>query len=189
MSENQNIDELLPSTEIKIDSSISRLKDRLSSLRTGQAHTSLLDSISVKAYGSNNSLQQVASVTVPEPRMLLVQPWDKSIINDIASAISASDLGLNPIKDADKIRIMIPELTEERRKDIAKLASQYGEEAKIAIRGIRRDAISVVKKLCKDKHISEDEKSKYETDIQNIIQKKELSIQEMVQKKQNSLMS
>ncbi|MEH6789429.1 ribosome recycling factor [Parasphingorhabdus sp.] len=144
------------------------LKHDLSGLRTGRANIALLDTIKVEVYGSNMPLNQVATVSVPEPRMLSVQVWDKGNIQPVEKAIRSAGLGLNPMVDGPNIRLPIPDLTEERRKDLAKLTGQYAEKARIAIRNVRRDGMDDLKADESKKEISEDDKKRLETEVQKL---------------------
>src|SRR5690554_5984689 len=141
--------------EDKMQKSISSLKHEFASVRAGRANPSLLDRIHVDYYGTPTPLNQLSNISAPEPRLLVIQPWDSKSIGDIERAILKSDLGLNPSNDGKLIRLAIPQLTEERRKDLSKLVKKYGEEAKIAIRNIRRDSNDELKKAEKDKLITE----------------------------------
>ena len=144
------------------------LKHDLSGLRTGRANIALLDTIKVEVYGSNMPLNQVATVSVPEPRMLSVQVWDKGYIQPVEKAIRSAGLGLNPMVDGPNIRLPIPDLTEERRKDLAKLTGQFAEKARIAIRNVRRDGMDDLKADENKKEISEDDKKRLETEVQKL---------------------
>ena len=144
------------------------LKHDLSGLRTGRANIALLDTIKVEVYGSNMPLNQVATVSVPEPRMLSVQVWDKGNIQPVEKAIRSAGLGLNPMVDGPNIRLPIPDLTEERRKDLAKLTGQFAEKARIAIRNVRRDGMDDMKADESKKEISEDDKKRLETEVQKL---------------------
>src|SRR6476469_2740433 len=141
----------------RMHGAVDALRHDLAGLRTGRASTALLDPVDVEVYGSNMPLNQVATVSVPEPRMLSVQVWDRSNVQPVEKAIRSAGLGLNPITDGQMIRLPIPELTEERRKELAKLAGQYAEKAKIAVRNVRGDARDQLKTDEKKKDISEDE--------------------------------
>ena len=145
---------------------LAALKEELSTVRTGRASGSLLDHILVDVYGSPTPLNQVASINVPESRMLTVQPWDKKTLKAIEKAIRESDLGLNPLSDGTLLRIPLPELTEERRKSLVKLIQKYGEQAKVALRNVRRDALEQIKKLEKNKEISKDDLHIWEKKVQ-----------------------
>jgi ribosome recycling factor len=152
----------------RMSGSVDALKHDLGGLRTGRASTALLDSINVDVYGANMAINQVATVSVPEPRMLSVQVWDRSNLNAVEKAIRSAGLGINPITDGQMIRLPIPDLTEERRKELAKLAGQYAEKARIAARNVRRDAMDALKTDEKKKEISEDEHKRLETEVQKI---------------------
>lgn len=152
--------------ERRMHGAIEALKHDLGGLRTGRASVSLLDPVHVEVYGSNMPLNQVATVTAPEPRMLSVQVWDRSNVQPVEKAIRSAGLGLNPIVDGQTLRLPIPDLTEERRKELAKLASQYGEKAKIAIRNVRRDGMDALKIAEKKHEISQDEQKRFETEVQ-----------------------
>jgi ribosome recycling factor len=147
------------------------LKHDLVGLRTGRASTALLDPVMVTVYGSNMPLTQVATVSVPEPRMLSVQVWDKTNVGPVEKAIRSAGLGLNPINDGQTLRLPIPDLTEERRKELAKLASQYAEKARIAARNVRRDGMDSLKIDEKKNVIAEDERKKHETELQKLTDK------------------
>jgi ribosome recycling factor len=147
---------------------VDALKHDLGGLRTGRASTALLDTIQVEVYGANMPLNQVATVSVPEPRMLTVQVWDRSNVTPVEKAIRNAGLGINPITDGQMIRLPIPDLTEERRKELAKLAGQYAEKARIAARNVRRDAMDALKTDEKKKEISEDELKRLEAEVQKI---------------------
>ena len=157
--------------ERRMNGAVESLKSDLSGLRTGRANTSLLDPVVVEVYGSMMPLNQVATVSAPEPRMLSVQVWDKANVNSVEKGIAKANLGLNPMQDGQTIRLPMPDLTEERRKDLAKLAGEYGEKAKIAIRNVRRDANEALKEDEKKKEISEDERKKLEDEVQKLTDK------------------
>ena len=144
------------------------LKHDLGGLRTGRASTSLLDPVHVEVYGANMALNQVATVSAPEPRMLSVQVWDRSNVQPVEKAIRSAGLGLNPITDGQSIRLPIPDLTEERRKELAKLAHQYAEKARIAVRNVRRDGMDHLKQDEKKHQISEDERKRRESEVQKL---------------------
>ncbi len=150
---------------------VDALKSDLAGLRTGRANTSLLDPVTVEVYGSAMPLSQVATVTVPEPRMINVQVWDKSNVTPVDKAIRSAGLGLNPIVDGQTLRLPIPDMTEERRKEMAKLASTYAEKAKIAARNVRRDGMEALKVAEKKGKISQDEQKKLEAEVQKITDK------------------
>ncbi|WP_373491314.1 ribosome recycling factor [Parasphingorhabdus sp.] len=152
----------------RMNGALEALKHDLSGLRTGRANIALLDTIKVEVYGSNMPLNQVATVSVPEPRMLSVQVWDKGNIQPVEKAIRSAGLGLNPMVDGPNIRLPIPDLTEERRKDLAKLTGQFAEKARIAIRNVRRDGMDDLKADESKKEISEDDKKRLETEVQKL---------------------
>ena len=154
--------------ERRMQGAVESLKHDLSGLRTGRANTALLDSITVEVYGSHMPLNQVATVSVPEPRLLSVQVWAKSNISPVEKAIRSAGLGLNPINDGNTLRLPIPDLTEERRKELAKLAGKYAENARIAIRNVRRDGMEALKADENKKEISEDERKRLETEVQKL---------------------
>jgi len=154
--------------ERRMHGAVEALKHDLQGLRTGRASTSLLDPVMVEAYGSHMPLNQAATVTAPEPRMLAVQVWDKSNVGPVDKAIRSAGLGLNPIVDGQNLRIPIPDLTEERRKELAKLASQYAEKARIAARNVRRDGMDNLKTDEKKGEISEDDRKRREGEVQKL---------------------
>jgi ribosome recycling factor len=154
--------------ERRMHGAVEALKSDLSGLRTGRAHTALLDPVTVEVYGSQMPLNQVASVSAPEPRMLSVQVWDKSNVGPVDKAIRSAGLGLNPIVDGQMLRLPIPEMTQERRKELSKLAGQYAEKARIAVRNVRRDGMDNLKADENKKEISEDERKRHETEVQKL---------------------
>jgi ribosome recycling factor len=147
------------------------LRRDLNTIRTGRASPSLLDRVQVEYYGTNTPLNQLAGISVPEPRMLVVQPWDRGSIGAIEKAIQKSELGLNPSSDGQVIRLAIPALTEERRKQLVKTVHQYTEDSKVAVRNIRRDAMDHVRKLLSDKQISEDDERRAEHQVDELTKK------------------
>jgi ribosome recycling factor len=152
----------------RMHGALENLKHDLAGLRTGRASTALLDPIQVEVYGANMPINQVATVSVPEPRMISVQVWDRSNISAVEKAIRNAGLGINPITDGQMIRLPIPDLTEERRKELAKLASQYAEKARVAVRNVRRDGMDALKADEKKKDISEDEHKRLDTEVQKM---------------------
>jgi ribosome recycling factor len=152
----------------RMHGALEALRHDLGGLRTGRASTALLDPIHVEVYGSNMPLNQVATVSTPEPRMLSVQVWDRSNVQPVEKAIRNAGLGINPIVDGQVIRLPIPELTEERRKELAKLVGQYAEKARIAVRNVRRDGMDHLKQDEKKHEISEDERKRGETEVQKM---------------------
>lgn len=154
--------------ERRMHGAVESLKGDLGGLRTGRASTSLLDPVTVEVYGAHMPLNQLATVSVPEPRMISVQVWDKSNVGPADKAIRSAGLGLNPIVDGQTLRLPIPDLTEERRKELAKLAGQYAEKARIAARNVRRDGMDSLKTDEKKHEISEDERKRAETEVQKL---------------------
>ena len=152
----------------RMHGAVEALKHDLAGLRTGRASTALLDPVTVEVYGANMPLNQVATVSAPEPRMLSVQVWDRSNVGAVEKAIRSAGLGLNPISDGQNLRLPIPDLTEERRKELAKLASQYAEKARIAVRNVRRDGMDSLKTDEKKREISEDEHKRLDTEVQKL---------------------
>jgi ribosome recycling factor len=154
--------------ERRMHGAVESLKHDLGGLRTGRASTTILDPISVEVYGSHMPINQLATVTAPEPRMLAVQVWDKGNVGPVDKAIRSAGIGLNPIVDGQTLRLPIPDLTEERRKELAKLASQYAEKGRIAVRNVRRDGNDSLKTDEKKGEISEDERKRHETEVQKL---------------------
>ncbi len=154
--------------ERRMTGAVDSLKSDLSGLRTGRANIALLDPVQVEVYGSLMPLNQVATVSAPEPRMLSVQVWDRANVNAVEKGISKSNLGLNPMSDGQTIRLPLPDLTEERRRELAKLAASYAEKAKIAIRNVRRDGMESLKEDEKKKDISEDDRKRLEDEVQQL---------------------
>ena len=182
------IDDIKKDASSRMDKSVASLQQELTKLRTGRAHTSLLDHITVEYYGSDVPLNQVANVNVEDSRTLTVAPWEKQMVQAIEKAIMTSDLGLNPATAGTVIRVPLPPLTEERRKDMIRLVRQEAEGGRIAIRNIRRDAISDVKDLMKEKMIGEDDERRAEEEIQVITNKHVAAIDEMLAQKEAELM-
>ncbi|EIZ77537.1 ribosome recycling factor [Novosphingobium sp. Rr 2-17] len=154
--------------ERRMRGAVDSLKHDLAGLRTGRANTALLEPVQVQVYGAMTPITQVATISAPEPRMLSVQVWDKNNIGPVEKAIRSAGLGLNPINDGNTLRLPIPDLTEERRKELAKLASQYAEKARVAIRNVRRDGMEALKADENKKEISEDQRKRSETEVQKL---------------------
>ncbi|MBX9796978.1 ribosome recycling factor [Sphingomonas sp.] len=154
--------------ERRMHGAVDALKGDLSGLRTGRASITLLDPVTVEVYGSQMPVNQVATVSTPEPRLISVQVWDKSNVGSVDKAIRSAGLGLNPIVDGQTLRIPIPDLTEERRKELAKLAGQYAEKARVAVRNVRRDGMESLKADEKKNLLSEDERKRHETEVQKL---------------------
>lgn len=175
--------------ETKMEQSIEALKSHLSKIRTGRANPSMLDSVQVEYYGSTVPLSQVANVNLLDARTISVQPWEKGMGAKIEKAIRESDLGLNPASMGDLIRVPMPPMSEERRKEMTKLVRTEGENAKIAVRNLRRDANEAVKKLVKDKLVSEDDQKRSEADIQKLTDKHVTTIDQLVAGKEQDVMA
>tara|TARA_B100001057_G_scaffold450656_1_gene492925 strand:- start:48 stop:602 length:555 start_codon:yes stop_codon:yes gene_type:complete len=175
--------------ERRMAGAVESLKGDLSGLRTGRANTALLDPVVVEVYGSMMPLNQVATVSAPEPRMLSVQVWDKANVSAVEKGISKANLGLNPMQDGQTIRLPLPDLNEERRKELAKLAGEYGEKAKIAIRNVRRDANEALKEDEKKKEISEDDRKRLEDEVQKLTDKYVSETDAAVEKKVQEILT
>jgi ribosome recycling factor len=182
------IDALKNETNDKMSKTVDSFKKDLSRIRTGRASPSLLEGITVDYYGSPMPVNQVATITIPEARLILIQPWEKSMLGPIEKAIQASDLGLNPLNDGNLIRLPIPALTEERRKDLYKNCKKVSEESKVAIRNIRRDSNEKLKKSEKDKTITQDEEKKSLDEIQKLTDKYIKAIDDVLAVKEKEIM-
>lgn len=174
--------------EEKMEKAVESLRHELTTVRTGRASSSVLDKVTVDYYGSPTQINQMSSVSTPEARLLVVKPYDKSMISVVEKAIMASDLGITPSNDGQVIRIAFPQLTEERRKELAKLVHKYGEEAKVAIRNIRRDANEHFKKLEKDSTITEDDLKNYSVEIQKLTDDYIKKIDEVIDGKEKDIL-
>jgi len=172
----------------RMDRSIQALKDEFSSLRTGRASVGLLDQVTVEAYGSNMPISQVGAVSVPEPRSLTVSVWDKGLIVSVEKAIRNAGLGLNPVVEGQNLRIPIPALTEERRKDLAKLAGKYAEQQRIAVRNVRREAMEDLKKAEKAGAITQDEQKRLEGEAQKMTDEAIRRVDEALKTKEHEIM-
>ncbi len=173
----------------RMDGAMEALQKEFAGLRTGRASTSMLEPVTVEVYGSMMPLNQVGTISVPEPRLLTVQVWDKSVMKSVEKAIRDAGLGLNPQSDGGLIRVPIPELNEERRKELGKVAGKYAEEARIAVRNVRRDGMDVIKKLEKDKQISEDEQKRHADEIQKLTDDFTAKIDKLLTDKQKDIMT
>ena len=182
------IDEIIKDAEVRMGKSVESLKTELTKIRTGRAHPSLLDQIQVDYYGAATPIKQVANVAVEDSRTLSVTPWEKDMVQKVEKAIMSSDLGLNPATAGTVIRIPMPPLTEERRRDLVKVVKQEAENARVAIRNIRRDANSDSKDLLKEKEISEDEERKAEENIQKVTDSFVAKIDQVLADKEAELM-
>ena len=178
---------ILSHYEEKMTKSYNNLESEFTTIRAGRANPHILDKITVDYYGAPTPLQQVANVSVPEPRLIQIQPWEPSLVKEIEKAINMSDIGINPTNDGKLIRLVFPELTEERRKEIAKDVKKHGEEAKVAIRNIRRDAIEKFKKQQKASEITEDDYKIAEKDIQKLTDDYIKEIDKIIEKKEKEL--
>lgn len=174
--------------EAKMKKTSELLGVSFASVRAGRANAGVLDQIQVDYYGTPTPIQQIATISTPDPRSLLIQPWDSSTLKPIEKAILASDLGINPQNDGRVIRLVFPQLTEERRKELTKQVKKYGEDAKVAIRNVRRDAVDFVKKAQKKGELTEDDQKKAEKDIQDLTDKYIKKVDEMCGKKDKELM-
>jgi ribosome recycling factor len=175
--------------ETRMQAAIDALTREFASVRTGRANAALLDAVRVEAYGNMTPINQVASVSVPDPRTILIQPWDASQLKEIEKGIVKSDLGLNPSNDGKVIRLTMPTLTEERRKQLAKTVGKFAEDARVAIRNARREANDKMKALAKDKKISEDEERRGHDQIQKATDRFTAKVEELTKKKEQEVMT
>ena len=173
----------------KMNKSIDNLREKFAEVRAGRANPAILNKVRIDYYGTPTPLQQVGNVSVPEARMICIQPWDASILKDIEHAINMSDVGINPTNDGKVIRLVFPELTEDRRKELVKDVKKKGENAKVAIRNIRRDAIDAIKKKGKEDGISEDEVKGYQDDVQKKTDEYIKKIDVEIEEKSNEIMT
>lgn len=173
----------------RMDKSIAAMKSELSTIRTGRANAALLDQVRVSYYGSEVPLSQIGNISVPEPRMLVIAPWEKTIIADVEKAILKSDLGLTPSSDGEVVRIVLPELTEDRRKELVKQVRGVSEKGKVSIRNIRRDANDDVKKQMKDDGLSEDEAKRLQEKIQKITDQYIAEIDQIIEHKEADILT
>jgi ribosome recycling factor len=185
MASNYDINEL----KRRMQGSIGVLKTELSGLRTGRASTHLLDPIHVEAYGQSMPLNQLATVSVPQPRMISVQVWDRSMVNPVEKAIMAANLGLTPSSEGQVIHLRIPELNEERRKELVKVAHKYAEAARVAVRHVRRDGMDALKKSEKDHQISQDDHKRMDTEVQRATDQAITDIDHMLATKEKEIMT
>lgn len=183
-----DIESVLFDSEDRMEKAIATLEREFGRLRTGRASTNLVDNIKVDYYGTPTPISQLASVAIPDSRTITIQPWDRGAFGGVEKAILKSDLGLTPVNDGKIIRISIPPLTEERRKELGKIARKNGEEAKVAVRNVRRDANDQLKKLEKDKAISEDELKKATDDVQKLTDRFVAKVDEKCQAKEKEIM-
>ena len=182
------VKEIIANNEERLEKSIAALKREFGSLRAGRATPSLLDKVMVDYYGTPTPVNQVAKVSVPEPRMIMITPWEKSLMHDIEKAIMKSDLGLSPNSDVTAIRLSIPQLTQERRQELVKTVGKKAEEAKVAIRNIRRDGNDAIKKLEKAKEITEDDSKKGQESVQKLVDKYIKTVDTLREAKEKEIM-
>ena len=183
------MDARLETFDTKMQKSLNNLEEEYSAIRAGRANPHILDKITVDYYGTPTPLQQVGNISVPEARMIVIQPWEASILKDIEKALLMSDLGLTPTNDGKMIRLVFPELTEERRKELVKDVKKKGENAKVAVRNIRRDAMDAIKKKGKEDGISEDEIKEYQDDVQKSTDKYVAKIDAAVEEKSKEILT
>ncbi|MGP4080197.1 ribosome recycling factor [Pseudalkalibacillus sp. R45] len=179
---------IIKQADEKMQKAVAAFRRELATLRAGRANPSLLDRVSVDYYGALTPLNQMANISVPEARLLVIQPYDKSIIGEIEKAIQKAELGLSPSNDGDVIRIAIPALTEERRKELVKLVKKYSEEGKVAVRNIRRDANDELKKLQKDGEMTEDDLRHYSDEVQKVTDRFVTEIDSIAENKEKEIM-
>lgn len=182
------IDEVISDARASMDKAVKALKKDMAKVRTGRASVTLLDDVRVEYYGVPTPLSQVASLSTPEPRLITVQPWEKNLIPEIEKAIFKADIGLTPSSDGQLIRLPVPALTEERRREMAKIVKRMGEESKISIRNARRDANETLKMLEKEKEITEDDLKRSEKDVQQVTDEFVNLIDSVVQSKEQEIM-
>lgn len=175
--------------ESRMEKSITALKSELATIRTGRANAALLDHVRVNYYGSEVPVNQVGNISVPEPRVLMITPWEKSVLKDIEKAIQVADLGLNPSNDGEVVRVILPELTEERRKELVKQVRAVAEKAKVSVRNIRRDANEEVKSKVKSEGLSEDESKRLQDRIQKITDKFIAEIDQITEHKEKEILT
>jgi ribosome recycling factor len=180
--------EIYRDSENRMNKSLEALARELTGIRTGKASTNILDGIKVDYYGTPTPLKQIASITAPDPKMLIVQPWEKNMVGEIVKAIQKADLGLNPISESGVVRLPIPPLNEERRRDMVKLVKKFGEDAKVSIRNIRRDSIEALKKAEKEVKITEDELHQGQKHLQDATDSHINKIDKMIEAKESEVM-
>lgn len=178
-----------PEIEQKMSKAINALNEQLHTLRAGRANPAVLDKLRVEYYGTMSKINEVAAVSVPEPRMLVIQPWDASLLKEIEKTIQTSDIGINPSNDGKVIRLLFPQPTEDRRKELVKECKKYGEDSKVAVRNIRRDSIDKFKKMEKNHEITEDDLKATEDDIQKLTDKYIKDIDAVISTKEKEIMS
>ena len=182
------VKEILKQTEEKMKKAVEVVRSEFTKIRTGKATTALLDGVKVEAYGSHMSLNQLANISVPDVHTISITPWDKSMAGPIEKGIQTANLGLNPVNDGSVIRVPIPPLNEERRKELVKLIKKFGEEGKISVRNVRRDAIENLKKSEKAEHFSEDDRKRGESDVQKMTDRHIENVDDLVTLKEKEIM-
>ncbi|MBN1895343.1 ribosome recycling factor [bacterium] len=182
------IEGMIKDARVRMEKSLESTKSELSKIRTGRASLTLVDTVRVDYYGTPTPLKQVANLSIPEPRMIIIQPWDRSLVSAIEKAILKADIGITPNSDGAVIRLPIPSLTEERRKELVRLVHQLGEEGKVGVRNIRRDFMDGIKKAQKDKKISEDEEYNAGIDFQKITDEYVKKIEEVIKVKEKEIL-
>lgn len=180
--------DVISSNEERMKKTVASLKEGFAAIRTGRASVSLFDRLRVDAYGEKSPLNQVANISIPEARLIVIQPWDKALIGEIEKSIRSSELSLNPSNDGKVIRISLPPLTEERRKELVKLAKSQAEQSRVAIRNIRRDGNDELKKLLKDSKITEDDNTKGEAELQKLTDSYISQINQVLEEKEKEIM-
>ncbi len=183
------LDSFLEEAELEMDDALESIGKELAQLRTGRATPALVDGIVVDAYGAKTPLKQMANISIPEARLIVIQPWDKSVLPEIEKAIQKSELGINPSSDGKLIRLAVPPLTEERRKDLVKMAKKIGEDGKVRIRHLRRDSIESLKSAVKKSGLPEDESKKLQDDVQKLTDKFTNKIDAVLKEKENDIMN
>lgn len=183
------MDAVFTKAKEKMEKCLDALNRDYKAVRAGRANPAILDRVTVDYYGTPTPINQMAAISVPEPRMLMIQPWDASTLKDIEKAINTAEIGINPSNDGKVIRLAFPALTEERRKELVKDISKRGEEAKVAVRNVRRDAMDNIKKLKKDNEITEDDQKNGEKKLQDITDSYIKQVEEMVKKKEDEVLS
>ncbi|MEQ9308088.1 MAG: ribosome recycling factor [Balneolaceae bacterium] len=185
----EELQEIIDEADMKMDDAVQYLKSEFSHIRTGKANPALISGVKVEYYGAQTPLQQLGNITVPEPRLLMVSPYDKSTLNDIEKAIMAAGLGLNPMNDGDFIRIPLPILTEERRKELVKVAKDKAEQARISIRNSRRDANDTIKKTVESESLPEDSKFEAEAEVQTVTDNHTKTVDDLLAHKETEIMT
>lgn len=180
---------MIDAMDSRMQKSVAALKSELATIRTGRANAALLDHVRVSYYGSEVPMSQIGNISVPEPRMLVIAPWEKAILGDVEKAILKSDLGLTPSNDGEVIRIVLPELTEDRRKELVKRVKAAGEMAKVSIRNIRRDSNEEIKKKLKEDHLSEDDSKREQDRVQKITDQFVSEIDQVIEHKESDILT